>query len=446
MSGRTHVGSSSPALGWVLRSVALAAALVAVPAAAGAQEAPPRMTLDEALERALARSPQLAQSEQQLVAAQQGERTAAGAFLPSLSGSWGGNVRSSQRFDPVTDEIVSAASSDSYSAGLSAGYTLFAGGERFAARDQARADLEAASARMDDQRYDVAFQTRSLFIQGLRQEELLEVARARIEQAETSLEMTRRQAQVGSATRSDSLRARLEFINAQQAVLEAEVALRNARVSLGRQVGVAGPVIPEPLDQVERTPLALTADEILARAEAASPQVVAAGAASGAAEAAVASSRTAWWPSLSLSSGLNWNSQQFGFEQPLRSWSVGLSMSYPIFNGFQREAGIARAEASYRSTVAQEQDARLGARQEADAALATLTTAERAIEIAEQGLVVAREDLRVVRQRYEVGVARIFDVITSQVALDQARVDMVTARYDYLVARAELEAILGTEL
>jgi outer membrane protein TolC len=45
-----------------------------------------------------------------------------------------------------------------------------------------------------------------------------------------------------------------------------------------------------------------------------------------------------------------------------------------------------------------------------------------------------------------VGVARIFDVVQSQIALDQARVDLVGARYDYVLARAELEAVVGREL
>ena len=58
----------------------------------------------------------------------------------------------------------------------------------------------------------------------------------------------------------------------------------------------------------------------------------------------------------------------------------------------------------------------------------------------------ADEDLRVTRARYEADVAIILDVITSQIASDQARVDLVNARYDYVLARAELEAILGREL
>ena len=56
-------------------------------------------------------------------------------------------------------------------------------------------------------------------------------------------------------------------------------------------------------------------------------------------------------------------------------------------------------------------------------------------------------DLRLNRIRYEVGgTATILDVITSQVALDQAETNLVLSRYDYALARAELESIIGREL
>ena len=58
-----------------------------------------RITLDDAILRAIARSPQLAQSEQSLVNAGESRRTAVGAFLPTISTSSGMSIRSTERFD-----------------------------------------------------------------------------------------------------------------------------------------------------------------------------------------------------------------------------------------------------------------------------------------------------------------------------------------------------------
>ena len=405
----------------------------------------PRIALDDAVAQALEINPALAQSEQSVINAGEARRMVLGSFLPSISTSSGMSLRSTDRFDPGTDRIVSGAS-NSYNAGLSARYDLFRGGQRFSDLGGARADLSAAEARRDDQRFAVTLQTKSLFFQALRQEELLEVARRRIEQANQSLAMSRSQVQVGAATSSDTLRARLELINARQATLAAEVATRAARFGLGRQIGASEPVVPEAPADLDPRPLPVAEAEALRIAEAQSPAVVAAEAAAVAAQQAYASSKSVYIPTLSLSTGYNWSNQAASFDGGRTSWNLNFSLSYPLFNGFSREANVVRAEYATRLARLQEDDVRLAARQEADAALRALDTAERAIEIAEEAVAVADEDLRVTRARYEADVAIILDVITSQIAADQARVDLVNARYDYMLSRAELEAILGREL
>jgi outer membrane protein TolC len=323
---------------------------------------------------------------------------------------------------------------------------VFDGLARFRELDAAGADVEAAEARLIEGHYDVVLATRQVFFLTLEQDELVEVARQRVALAEESLGLTRTRAALREATTSDTLRARLEYVNARQALLQAESAQRTAQVRLGRQVGVAGPVLAERPEGLEPRALALEDAEVLDLAVASSPSVVAAEAGSVSARANASASKAVWMPSLRMSSGYNWSNRTASFTGGSTSWSWGLSASYPLFNGFQREAGVARAQESLHVARMQEDDTRLAVRAEAEAALLTLRTAEQAIAIAEEAVAVAAEDLRVIQERYRLGVARIFDVVQSQIALDQARVDLVSARYDYVLARAELEAIVGREL
>ena len=58
----------------------------------------------------------------------------------------------------------------------------------------------------------------------------------------------------------------------------------------------------------------------------------------------------------------------------------------------------------------------------------------------------AEEDLRVQQERYRLGASTIVDLLTSQEALDQAEVDAVNARFDYLRAKAQIEALIGRPL
>lgn len=403
------------------------------------------ISLEEAIRVALRRSPALAQSDQAIGNALESRRTAWGAFLPSLSMSSGASLRSTQRFDTNTDRIV-LGSSDSYNAGLSASMDVFQGGARFDELARSRADVVAAQARQETQRFNVTLQTKNFFFQALEQQDLLEVARRRIAQAEQSLDLTRRRALAGEATRSDTLRARLELINARQNVLTSEVQTRAARFALGRHIGLAEPVEPEVPDDLDPRPLLLSEAEILASAENQAPTVIAAEEGVRASRAGLKAAQSAFLPSLRLGGGYTWANQAASLSGGSLSWNTNLTMSYNIFNGFARESTIARAGYADRVARFQAEDARLAARQNADGALRAVTTAERAIAIAHEAVALSEEDLRVVSERYRLGVAIILDVITSQISSDQARVDLVRARYDYLVARAELESILGREL
>ncbi len=425
--------------------VAWCVAALAGGGGAAGQEPAERITMDQALERALIHSPQLAQSQATVHNAGGTRLRAWGAFLPNVSMGSGASVQSQSRFDPTTQRLVSG-SSDSYNASLNANYQVFQGGRKFAELDRTESARIEAEARLSNQRFAILLQTRTLFLNALRQAELVLVAEASVTRAEESLGITRRQVQLGTGTRSDSLRTRLELANARQSLLQSQNQLRAARFNLGRQVGADGPVSPVLPDDAEPGPLALSEAEIIALAESVSPAVRAAAAASAVAGASESSARSSYLPTLSVSSGYTWANQERSFTGGNTSWNLRISGSYQIFDGFQRQQNVSQASESRRVARLTEDDARRGVRQDVDAALRTLETQEQAIAIADDAVFVAEEDLRLIRERYAVQMATILDVITSQVALDQSEANLVSARYDYMVAKAELESIVGREL
>ncbi len=206
---------------------------------AGQQE----MSLDEAIERALTRSPAIASQQQSVDNAYLNQRTSWASFLPTFSANGSGSLRSSNVLNETTG-VIEPGSSDSYGAGISGSWVVFEGTRRFQEYEASKSDVRAAEARYVNQRYQVTLQTQTFYFNALRQADLLEVARERLEQAEQNLEIVRSRTLLGEATVSDSLRARLDVVNAEQAILQGETALRAARFSLGRQVGISGPVEP----------------------------------------------------------------------------------------------------------------------------------------------------------------------------------------------------------
>jgi outer membrane protein len=415
----------------------------------------PTVTLNDAIELALRVQPAVVQARGAVTTAQSGKREALGAWLPTISssGTWG--LASNSRYNSATGTFVSADRQDSYSAGLSASLTIFDGFQRNANSRSASATLESADAKLTNQQFQVILQVKQAFFNALAGRELLRVSETQIQRAQEQLKASQEKLAAGSATRSDTLRSRVEVGNAQLARLSAQTQLATAEANLARLIGYDGPVravgdsslfTMAPLDT------AALRSEVLQTA----PSVVAAEADAKAAAAAVAVSRAAYFPSLRGSFSNTWSgpvgigvdptTQQPAYLTFRRQWQARLSLSWDLFNGFSREGSMTRSQVSRESAQATADDARRLASAQLTQSLAALQSAQSQIGIAQASQAAAEEDLRVVRERYRLGAATIVDVLTSQVTLDQAEVSVVQAQLNFLVAKAQLESLLGRTL
>ncbi|MBN1204721.1 MAG: TolC family protein [Myxococcaceae bacterium] len=422
-------------------------ALAFTPRPAAAQQETPwvSMTLEEAIARALKHSPEIVQAQGSIRTAAAAERSAFGAYLPGLSASASSSLSSSERFNPTTGTPVTG-SNDSYNAGLSASWEVFTGFRRRNERQRARAEALSAEAQLVGQRFGVELSVQRAFFDGLRAEELIAVARARLERAKEGVGAAERRLAVGSATRSDVLRAQLELNTARESLLQFENQRLTAALSLGRLVGLEEPVDPTPSGPTEPTPIQESREAVVSTLVTQAPSVRSAEASLLSAEAGIGTARSQYYPSVRLSAGYDWFNQDFGLTGGRTGWSVRLGLSYPIFDGFQREEGVVRARTQAEVAQAQLADTRRAVRTEAERVLSQLQLAEERISLARQAVEVAQEDLRVQQERYRLGATTILELLTSQTALVEAQNNLVGLRFDYLLSRAELESIVGREL
>jgi outer membrane protein TolC len=91
-------------------------------------------------------------------------------------------------------------------------------------------------------------------------------------------------------------------------------------------------------------------------------------------------------------------------------------------------------------------DATRQARADASRLLSALRFAQQNISLAVDAVTAAREDLRVQTDRYRAGISTSLDRLTSELAVTQAELGLVSARYNYQVTRATLEALVGRPL
>lgn len=432
----------------MMRSASLALALCGVGISTlGAQER--TVTLEEALTLAEQVQPGIVRARGSVRSADAALRTNTGSFLPTLSLNASSSNRSSNRFNEGTGQIVSLPNSSSYSGGIGLSLDLFEGFRRFNQRRAARADVTAADASLVNERFQAALITKQSFFIALATQELVRVSERRIERAERQLAVSSDKLRAGAATRSDSLQSFVELANAQLALLRAQADLAAAQANLGRQIGIGGRVAAA-FDTTLLAPLGpLDTEALVAEAVGGAPRVLLADANASAATAQVSVARGSYWPTLSAS----YSNGYSGFEAPwgsttgyVNNWSFRFSLNWTIFNGFQREGQVVNADVQRDNAAAEAADTRRDVHAQVIRLTADLESAWRQIDIADATLVAAQEDLRVQQERYGVGAATIVELLTSQVSLDEAEVAVVQARFDYVVARAQLEALIGRSL
>ncbi|HEX6068586.1 MAG TPA: TolC family protein [Longimicrobiaceae bacterium] len=420
-------------------SVAPVAALLLIACAAGvrAQEPMRVVTLEEAIEQALGTDPAAVAASGAEVASRAQLRQAWASYFPTLTLNSSYGNSSNQRFDQATGRLVS----ESYTAQITAGYDIFTGGRRVLQQRAARAEVVASSAEHRAQRFQTILNTERTFYAAAAGDELVMAAEQRLARARQQLSFAQVRLEVGTATRSDLLRAELEVGNAELAVLDAESARRSARLQLGRQMGRDEEVQPAPGALPDQAPDLPSVEALAERAERTAPTAVAARSTFEARRAASLSSMAAYLPTLRATGGYDWQAIEFPPDD--RSWSLRLIASVPVFNGLQRETAVTQARVNARIASARARDAAIGARIAAEDAARELASAERRVEIAGRAVELAREDLRVQEERYQLGNVTILDLQASQLALAEAEVAWVEARQALATSIGQLEAVLG---
>ncbi len=417
------------------------AGVAATPFGASAQQGDARqVTLAQAVQLAVERSPITVSAGASVTSARADLLQARGAFLPSfnLNGIYGNS--SNQRFDQTSGQLVS----QNYTTQVQGTYELFSGGRRWAQHRVAGANVDAAEARQIQQRYATILSATQTFYEAAAAGDLLAVAQQRVERARQQLDFARTRLDLGTATASDELQAGIELANAELAALEAESAQRAAALALARVMGVEEEVRPAPGELPSHAPPLPPLSELVERAQQSSPAVLAADASRKSVRAQRLSAMTPYLPSVRLTGGYDWFSYQFPPGQ--QSWSLRVYASFPLFNGFQREASLERASAQVAVAEAQARDARIAARAQVETARHAVELAERRIQISDRTLALAQENLRVQEERYQIGNATILELEASQVALAEAEVAAVRARQALGGNVAELEAVLGRKL
>jgi outer membrane protein len=386
------------------------------------------------------------------------------------------------RIDATTGGAAAVGGTTPYNQryGYSLNLPLFTGFQRGANQRVARATSDQREAAQLQQEYGTALSAKQAFFTALANAELVTVAQAQLRRSGEQLRLATEKLRLGATTRADSLSAMVDYSNSQLQLIQAQANLQYAQVNLGRTIGVDGAVAPVPDTTLEVRVGALDTAALRREAIATAPSVRQADASLAAAQASVAANRAQYFPTVTASFSQSWSRALNGMLSPSSysttgisrsitsvgppvtaredtltrlvtmpftgSKSFSISVSLPIFNGFGRETNMITADANVIMAQANLRDARLALDASLTQAISSLYSASQQIDIARVSVAAAEENLRMQQERYRLGTSTIVDLLTSQAALNQAQANLVSARYNYLVSRAQIEALVGHSL
>ncbi|HET7631296.1 MAG TPA: TolC family protein [Gemmatimonadaceae bacterium] len=406
------------------------------------------ITLERAIELATTNSPSAISAEGQVRTSSAAVTSAYAALIPNLSWSMSQRQSTGIAQNP-NGQFVSIVQPWTYSTSLSSSLTLFDGGRMFDNIRTAKASVHSAEANQVTQRYTIALNVKTQYYNILAAEESEAAAQAQLQQAQEQLKVSVAKLTAGAVTRSDSLRSAIAVGNARLALLNARNNKKVASASLTRLVGTPYLVTATPSDTLDQ---ALTPVDSTTMAQLAlnGPAVRSAEAALATAKAANSSAFGGYLPSISIaySRGGSGSDKYYGLGGGSLRYNKGLTLSlrYNIFDNWTREETRARADVGVVNARASLRDAQMAAQQSVVQFVASLETLEEQLRIQQQSVAAAEEDLRVQQQRYAAGASTLLDVLTSQTALNQARVQLIQYRLNYRTTKAQIEQLIGRNL
>ena len=486
-----------------------AASLVAGQPLKAQDPVPPVLSLEEALEIARANNPGYRQVRNDIELADWGVRQAYGSLLPSATASGGSSWQGAgeQQFGSLTLGDLGFLNQPSYYfSNYFVGLNYSLDWATIRAPSLAKADRRVTEAQIGLAGADLEANVTNAYVEALRQEEALRIAQLQLENSQFNLRLAQGQLEVGTVTAIDVGQAEVQVGRSEVAVLQSRNALETARMRILQQLGLQ---MGSEFELSTGFTLSLPTwneEELRVMALGGNPNLETRRRSRESAEINVSSARSSYFPSLSISTGLSGfarqasntdfqvaqaearvagsmaqclstndlysrlatplpplNCSQFTFTDVQRQSisdsnnqfpfgfqssppSVQLQMSIPIFQGLRRQRNVEAARLQRDDLVEQIREQEIALEADISIGLANVRTAYQSALLEERNRELADQQLRLARERYQLGEITFVDLVDAQTVLAQAEADQISAVFAYHDLVTTLESLIGTSL
>jgi len=452
-----------------LIALCLALAMLLATAPAESQQNPPqRLSLQDAVRLAMKRNPDLTSARLDVKRSDARVLEAWGNALPAvdLSGQYVHLIDKPVTFfpdvflysfmkaiDSTTPKPTGQLVPVSFSPGFAASATLnvrqiLFNGAVFIGVGAANIYSHLARDLYQAKQVETVTKVRKAYYGALLAHEALNLMRSSLQNAEDNLKNVRVMLKQGIVSEYDELRASVGVENLRPIVIQSETNFSLSVDNLRNTVGVTN---KEEFVLIDSLAFQSIDEEILTRAEmlvlelnpglsAVKRQIELNG-------AVVSAERSNYLPTIAAFGSYQYQSakNEFNFSTNdfYKGSTVGLSLSLNLFQGFQTYARVEQAQLEQRKSEEQRVSLERTLQTGLHSILGNLQQARKRVGAQGKTVEMAERGYKIVTTRFLSNAATQLEVNDAQLALTQAKVNRVQAIYDYLIASADLDQLIG---
>lgn len=409
-----------------------------------AADVPARITLEQAVAIAAARSPAFAIERAQYDAIRAKYGAAKGALYPAVSA------------DASATRQYGGSSSSGGSAGTTVGpntqisiqgkisQLIFDGGRVLAGLDQAKEGDLAGRLTLDRDLQTLELNVANAYFAVLQAQAAVDAANQSVRQFQVTEDSIRAHINAGAAAQSDIAQAQFQAARARGLLVTAQGQEIAAQSAFAATLGLDADTEVVPQERSSSAPnIESTYPKSLSQAFLLRGDYLAAQHAVDAATSGVRFAKLARFPSINAtySDGVTRNASS---GQPFQHGaSLGATLSIPIFDQNQTNYAIATAQSQLDQATAGLTQTKLAVEQQVRTALSGVISSRASLVQAQRELDAAKIGLAAAQARYNVGVATILDLVTAEANYSQAQTDYVNALYATQTAEQNYNYAVG---
>lgn len=399
-----------------------------------------RLTLEHAVRIALKNNYDLLLAIERVEEVEGTETTALGGLLPHISGSangrhiktfqgeFGGRPTTSTPRDihDVRTQLTQSIFSLSLLRRWQAGRTRV---------DATKLDAEVA-------RQDTIATAALLYMDAVRAQETVNARESNVELSQRLWTMTLGRKAAGAATGIDTTRAEGQWQREKQRLLEAMTGRNRAKLDLVRAMGISYDTNINLSDPLAHTPTMVPAYEHLVKeALAHRKELTAQQRKNLVAEFTFRSIRGERMPSLDFRG--NYGLIGESFNDRLGSYDAGIFLSIPLFDGGEREGRIQESRSQVRQELIRTKNLVHQISIEVRDAVQRFQTAQEQVGVSQEGLRLARKELRLVEKAFSIGTVSHIEVLNAQQSLFETEDLAINVLFEFNAARINLARAEG---